>query len=123
MWPFKKKKVVFVPYVPQGRIGFKRIEANNTWYFNIIVEEIGNVDNKSKIKVIELNIDRDCDKTKDQCLKRWGGGNWFNTTYFRWETEEQKCLRQGIPYIVPEVVAEPEEIEYKLTQHNFITNN
>jgi hypothetical protein len=121
-WRFWKKnqsEEEFVPYIPQGRLGYKRLNLNNIWYFTIIVEKIGEIGNRCKIKVIEVDVDRDCNKTKTQCLHKWGGGDWVDTSYFIWESEEQRFLRRGTPYMVPEEILEPEEIEYKLTPHNF----
>jgi hypothetical protein len=42
MWPFKKKQ--YVPYVPQGRIGYLRKElGSRTYEFTVIFEEIGQI--------------------------------------------------------------------------------
>lgn len=88
---FRKKKV---PYVPQGRIGYYR-KNDYPWYFTVIVEEIGRIGTRSKIKIIDLSIDRDCDKSKKSCLKKFGIGDYIITNNINWETDEQRAIRFG----------------------------
>jgi hypothetical protein len=95
MWPFKKKKQ-YVPYVPQGRVGYLRKElGSRTYEFTVIFEEIGQIGQRSKIRILEVDVDRDCNKTKKQCLDRWGIGDWLPTDNLHWETDEQRARRLG----------------------------
>ncbi len=97
MWPFKKKKQ-YVPYVPQGRVGYLRKELSGcTYEFTVIFEEIGQIGQRSKIRVLEVDVDRDCNKTRSQCLNRWGIGDWLTTVNIHWETDEQRSERLNGP--------------------------
>lgn len=121
MWPFKKKRKT-VPYIPKGRVGYRRAGQNFPYYFTVVVEEIGRVAGRSKIRILEVDIDRDCDRTKEQCLKKWGLGDWVSTDYIHWENDYQRAERLGqetpITYEVEEEELE-EETQYILTPHNF----
>lgn len=121
MWPFKKKSKK-VPYIPQGKVGYLRKDISNIYYFVVIFEEIGQIGNRSKVRILEVDVDRDCNKTKKQCLDRWGIGNWLTTSNIHWETDRQRAERLGhttpITYDMDEGELE-EEIQYTLTPHNF----
>jgi hypothetical protein len=49
----------------------------------------------------------DCNKTKKQCLDRWGIGDWLPTGNLHWETDEQRARRLG----------EVPQRTYELSQH------
>jgi len=119
---FKKKKKKKVPYIPQGRVGYIRKEINNLYYFTTIFEEIGRIGSRSKVRIIEVNIDRDCNKSEHQCLTTWGIGDWLTSAHVRWESEQQRAERLGqtipITYEMEEEDLE-EDIQYTLTPHNF----
>jgi hypothetical protein len=119
-WFSKKKKKV--PYIPKGRVGYLRKELSNLYYFTVIFEEIGRIGARSKIRVIEVDIDRDCNKTEGQCLTRWGIGDWLNTESIHWENDQQRAERFGqetpVTYEMEEEELE-EDIQYTLTPHNF----
>ena len=121
MWPFKKKSKK-VPYIPQGKIGYLRREIGNIYYFVVIFEEIGQIGARSKVRILEVDIDRDCNKTKKQCLDRWGIGDWLTTSNINWETDRQRAERLGhttpITYDMDEEELE-EETQYTLTPHIF----
>jgi hypothetical protein len=131
MWPFKKKKT-YVPYVPQGRVGYLRKELSVRDYeFTVIFEEIGQIGQRSKVRILEIDVDRDCNKSKEQCIKRWGIGDWLLTNNIHWETDEQRDIRLGeIPqrtYQIDSNEIEQDVIyrqpdERQLTRHNFINN-
>jgi hypothetical protein len=121
MWPFKKKKVI-VPYVPLGRVGYVRKELVGTYEFTAVFEEIGQIGQRSKVRILEIDVDRDCSESKQQCLTRWGIGDWVRTTNISWETDEQRAERLGhmipVTYDIDEEELK-EEIQYTLTPHNF----
>ena len=121
MWPFSKKKKK-VPYTPQGRIGYKRIDSY-PYQCVIVVEQLVVVREACKFRVLEVSIDRDCDKSKTQCLRKWGAPDWINLSSITWETETQwrDRLGQPITYDIDEDELE-EEVKYRLTPHNFINN-
>jgi len=128
MWPFKKKKQ-YVPYVPQGRIGYLRKEINNIYYFVFIFEEIGQIAGRSKVRILEIDVDRDCNKTPKQCLDRLGIGDWLITSDIHWETDEQRARRLGqIPQVTYQMNiddTQPDIIfnkppERQMTRHNFL---
>ena len=118
-----KKKSKKVPYIPQGRVGYLRKEIGSRAYdFTVIFEEIGRIGGRSKCRVIEVDVDRDCNKTKNQCLVKWGIGDWLTTGNIHWETDEQRAERLGqtipVTYDMDEEELE-EEIQYTLTPHTF----
>ena len=121
-WFRKKKKKI--PYTPQGRIGYKRY---NTYPYNfvVIVEQLVIINEACKFRILEVSIDRDCTRTKEQCLNKWGVPDWMGLNHFTWETDEQWADRLGQPipetYEMDEEELE-EEIKYRLTPHNFINN-
>lgn len=119
---FRKKKNV-IPYTPQGRVGYRRVD-DYPFYFTTVVEEIGRIGQRSKVRILEVDIDKDCNKTKKQCLLEWGVGQWIITNSINWETDEQKCVRLGQPisYEVDEDELK-EEVLYRITPHNFTSPN
>lgn len=127
MWPFKKKKL-YVPYVPQGRIGYLRKDINSTYYFTVIFEEIGQIGQRSKVRILEVDVDRDCNKTRKQCLDRWGIGDWLTTTHIHWETNEQRAERLNRPTVtyqllqgeVEQDIIYRQPDERQMTRHNFL---
>jgi len=123
MWPFKRKKKK-VPYTPQGRIGYKRLD-NYPYQCVFIVEQLVLVRDACKFRVLEVSFDRDCNRTKEQCLKKWGAPDWGALSSFTWETDAQWADRLGQPipqtYEMNEEDLE-EEVKYRLTPHNFINN-
>jgi hypothetical protein len=95
MWPFKKKKKV--PYIPQGKIGYF---YKNDWpfHYSIIVERIGQIDDRSRVKILEVDIHRDSNKSESQVLHNYSRGEWVITRQFTWESEEDKARRLiGVP--------------------------
>ena len=123
MWPFKKKKK---PYIPQGRIGYF---YRNNWpfHYSIIVEQVGRINDRSRVKILEIDIHRDCSKSKSAILHNYSRGEWILTNQFIWETEDDKARRLiGIPqtYELTEEVDEDIQYTYRenrtLTPHNFI---
>lgn len=121
-WKFwKKREEILVPYIPQGRIGCRRL-TNVLYESTIIVEEIGRIGNRVKIKILDVSIDRDCNKTKEQILKWWGVCDWVPSNSIAWENEEQKHTRlTGTPMMaVLSDVTQPEKIEYRLTPHTLL---
>jgi hypothetical protein len=127
MWPFKKKKP-YIPYVPQGRVGYLRKELSSKLYeFTVIFEEIGRIEGKSKVRILEIDVDRDCTKTKKQCIDRWGIGDWLNTGGIYWETDEQRAIRLGNPVtyqvniddLQPDIIYDQPD-DRQLTRHNFL---
>lgn len=117
---FRKKKNV-IPYTPQGRVGYRRVSNDYPFYFTIVVEEIGRIGGRSKVRVLEVDVDKDCYKTKKQCLRKWGLGNWIPTDSIHWETDEQRRIRLGQPisYDMDEDELQ-EDVLYRITPHNFI---
>jgi hypothetical protein len=126
MWPFKKKKKK--PYIPQGRIGyFRKWDTIYQYYYVIIVEEIGRIGLRRKVKILEVDIFRDCNKSKSQCLNNYGMGEWVKAENFSWESEDDKARRLiGIPQTYELTEEEEEDIQYTyrenrtLTPHTFI---
>jgi hypothetical protein len=118
---FRKKKNV-IPYIPQGRVGYRRVSNEYPFCFTIVVEEIGKIGIRSKIRILEVDIDKDCIKTKEQCLLKWGLGDWVPTDYINWETDCQRADRLGIPieYEVKVDDLEEETLYRTITPHNFI---
>jgi len=95
-----KKKTIKTPdYIPKGRLGYKRIECKSC-YATLIVEEIDRIENhklgkkRIKIKVIEVSVDRDCKKSKEQCLEAWGGSDWVSESQFVWDEKSAAEIRQ-----------------------------
>jgi hypothetical protein len=123
MMKWLKKKKVIVPYIPQGKVGYIRKEsAGRSYEFTVIFEEIGRIGSRSKIRILEVDVDRDCNKNKQQCLSWWGVGDWIGTDNVYWETDEQRVERLGnvtpTTYDMDEEDLK-EEIQYTLTPHNF----
>lgn len=127
-----KRKSKKVPYIPQGRVGYF---YKNDWpfHYSIIVEEIGRINERSKVKILEIDTHRDCSKSDSQILRDYSRGEWIITRQFTWESEEDKARRLiGLPrpYMVEEDEIN-EDIQYRyrednnrtLTPHNFITEN
>ena len=118
-WKFWKKKEELVQYVPIGRLGYIRV---NNWPYHavIIVEQICMVGQRSKIKILDVAIDRDCNKTKKQILNKWGVSDWVLTRTIEWESSEQQLQRElGLPPVF-EVVNEPYPIKLRhITPYRF----
>jgi len=55
---FSKKKKVVTPYTPQGRLGYHRI-ADGDYNYTMVVEEIGKISYRSKLRILEIDIDID----------------------------------------------------------------
>jgi hypothetical protein len=131
-WFSRKKKKV--PYIPQGRIGYyRKWDTIYGYYYVIVVEEIGRIGIRRKVKILEVDIFRDCSKSEKQCLDNYGMGDWVKAENFSWESEDDKARRlMGIPeqtYMINEDDVD-EDIQYRhieeenrtLTPHNFITD-
>jgi hypothetical protein len=88
---FRKKKV---PYVPQGRVGYFR-KCTGAWKYVVIVEEIGRINHRSQIKILDVQVDRGMNDTKKACLNDMGGTDYIITDDIHWETPEQQALRLG----------------------------
>lgn len=118
---FKKKKKIL--YTPTGRIGYKRI-SQSPYEFTIIVEQLLVVGDKCKFMVLEVSVDRDCNKSVENCLKFWGVGDWTSLINITWETTEQWSNRLGLPEQETFIVENVEEgdIKYRLTPHSFVNN-
>ena len=92
---FKKKPT----YEPTGRLGYCRAQ-NGGYHYVLIVEEIDRIENHTldkrriKIKVLEVDIDLDCNKTEAQCLKDWGRPSWVLETEFIWDEKTAAEIRQ-----------------------------
>lgn len=120
MWPFKKKNT---PYTPNGRVGYYRV-SSYPYNFTLIVEELTVVSHRSKVKILEVDLDSDCRVTKKQCIRYLGWGEWVRTSYINWETDEQRLERLGqqTPVTYQVQVNKSQEIQYKLTPHIFSEN-
>ena len=120
---FSKKKKVIIPYTPQGRIGYRRMSDHD---YTIVVEEIGKISHRSKLRILEIDIDISSTKTKKQCLNSWGFGTWVRSDFIHWETLDEKLIRlnQTPPSYLLDEDDLIEETNYRvLTQHNFIEND
>jgi hypothetical protein len=118
-----KKKSKKVPYIPQGRVGYLRKQlGGRDFEFTVIFEEIGRIGQRSKTRILEIDVDRDCNKTEKQCITRWGIGDWLTTENIHWESDRQRAERLGqtipVTYDMDEEELE-EEIQYTLTPHTF----
>ena len=118
-WKFWKKKEELTQYTPIGRLGYKRID-NFPYHAVIIVEQICMVGQRSKIKILDVAIDRDCNKTKKQILNKWGASDWVLTRTIEWESDEQLLERKWGPPPVFETVNEPYPIKLRhITPYRF----
>ena len=118
-WKFWKKKEELTQYTPIGRLGCKRID-NWPYHAVIIVEQICMVGQRSKIKILDVAIDRDCNKTKKQILNKWGASDWVLTRTIEWESSEQQLQRELGPPPVFEMVNEPYPIKLRhITPYRF----
>jgi hypothetical protein len=126
MWWSKKK----VKYKPVGKIGhFCR--GDYPYYYTIVFERLYDVADRSKVKILEIDIRRDCTKTKEQCLSNASAGEWVSTAAIKWETDEQYRIRTHQPF--QEVYENHEElrnddVDYtphlvNPLRHNFLQNN
>jgi len=130
MWPFKKKKT-YVPYAPQGRIGyFRKHDTIRDYYYVIVVEQIGEIGIRRKVRILEVDIFRECPKSKSQVLDNYGMGEWVRSENFSWESDSRRAERLGqIPqqtYQVDQDELEDDIIyrqpdDRQLTRHNFLT--
>jgi len=78
-----RRKVKIEKYKPKGRIGYIS-KTNFPYYYNIIVEKLQEVNEASRIKILEVDVHRDCTKTKDACLRHCGIGDWVSTSSIKW---------------------------------------
>lgn len=97
-WLFFNKKKEST-YEPTGKLGFKRYNTAS-YKFVIIVEKVDEIVDKIKkdgiikIKIIEVSVDRECDKTIDECLAAWGGNNWVRKEDFTWNEKSAAEVRE-----------------------------
>lgn len=93
----KKKKVT--KYKPTGKLGWFNMYGKNPLYgsagfnYTIIVETIYVVGERTKVKILEVDIHRNCNKSKGDCLTDYGRGEWIVTNQFQWETDTQHATR------------------------------
>lgn len=124
MWWSKKVK-----YKPLGRLG--HFNRNDYPYrYTIIFEKLCEINDRSRVKILEVDVKRDCTKTKEECLKDCSAGEWVSTSKINWETDEQYVSRTN--QIIPQVFETPEElrnddIDYSQhspqLRHNFLQPN
>jgi len=91
-WKFWKKKKT--EYNPQGRIGYYR-KSSYPWYYTVIVEELGQIHDRSKIKIIDFKVDLDSPKSIKESKKHFGfyDGCYLKTEHVNWETADQQWRR------------------------------
>ena len=96
MWKKIKKFFGYVekpPYIPQGRMGYCReystVCGSTHFHYIVAVEELQQIGDRSRVKILDVNVYRDCRKSKSQCLKDYGMSDWINRSLFEWETNEQ----------------------------------
>lgn len=92
----KKKKVT--KYKPTGKLGWFNMNGNSVYSsvgfnYSVIVEVIQTVNDRTKVKILEVDIHRNCSKSREACLKDYGRGDWVVTNQFRWETDLQHATR------------------------------
>lgn len=93
----KKKKVT--KYKPTGKLGWFNMNGHNPLHgsagfnYTVIVEVIHVVGVRTKVKILEVDIHRNCNKSRGDCLKNYGRGDWVVTDQFMWETTEQHLTR------------------------------
>lgn len=133
-WKFWKNKNN--NYNPQGRIGYFR-KNNYPWFYTVIVEELSQVNDRSKIKIIDFKVDLDCTKSIKLCKKHFSfdNGHYMLTDTINWETAEQQYRRsrniseEHFTHIeqTPEYNFEPTIVRghntRHLTPHNFVGDN
>jgi hypothetical protein len=138
-WKFwKKKKNDQTPPQTRNRIGYWR-KANYPWYYTIIMEEIGQIGDRSKIRIIDFKVDLDCNKSIKDCKKNFGFYDdcYMLTNNVNWETDNQQYRRtryiseehyDNDPVNIENLYYGEEEIdpvrgyhnERHLTPHNFV---
>ena len=115
-WKFWKKKKT--EYNPQGRIGYYR-KSNYPWYYAVIMEETGQIHDRSKIKIIDFKVDLDSPKSIKESKKHFGfyDGCYVKTDHVNWETADQQYRRVRYiseeHYNVDEMVEEDLEMEVR----------
>lgn len=124
MW-WRKKKVE--KYQPTGRIGYYR-KSDYPYYYRIIVEKIQEINESSKVRILEVDINRGCNRSKEQCLTDAMISDWVITEGILWETDEQYSTRicdteqtwTPIPLVNDEV--NYGQFTSNPFRHNFINN-
>ncbi len=81
-------------YEPTGKVGYRTFSSNTFYKFTLIVEQIDKIESKVKIKILEVDINRDCKENRDACLKHWGKGDWVYEKDFTWTKKSAGEIRQ-----------------------------
>lgn len=121
----KKKK-----YKPTGKIGWFT-KTDYPYYYTLIFEKLYEVGSKSKVKLLEVDVRRDCTRTRQECLRNASAGDWVTTSSISWETDEQYMTRTNQP--LPPVYEDHEplgndDVDYtphtsNPFTHHFVNNN
>lgn len=110
---FKKKKKV--SYTPMGRLGTFTYDWNQT-KFTLVVEEITQIADRAKIKLLEVVVSKDSyTKNEDVCLKKCGYMDVVKRDSFNWETDEQwdnRIRGNNRPFMVK---PKEEPVKYRMT--------
>ena len=127
---FRKSKSKQEKYKPIGRIGWYTKDTY-PYYYTLIFEKIYDIATKSKVRLLEVDVRRDCKHTKEECIKHVAIGDWVSTHGVVWETDEQYYIRTNQAHQL--ATFNPEEllnddIDYRQHPtnpfiHNFIENN
>lgn len=119
---FKNKEVI-EDYTPKGRIGYKRFNTIGK-SFVVIVEKLLTIGARSKIRLLEISIDRDSYINERRCLRMWGDSDWVLTDNYHWESDAEMTFRlneeQPQTFTVP---PKKEKIKYNITPLNFTEND
>lgn len=128
-WFSKKIKT---KYKPTGKLGWYT-KNDYPFYFTILFEKLYDVNSKSKVKILEVDVRRDCTRTREECLKHASVGDWVNTSSITWETDEQYNIRINQVVPPPVIYENHEELnndDVDLTRwiqnpfiHHFANNN
>ena len=137
-WKFwKKKKDDKTPFQTRNRIGYWR-KADYPWYYTVIMEEIGQIGDRSKIRIIDFKVDLDCRKSIKDCKRHFGFDDncYVITNEINWETENQQYRRtryisvehyDNDPVNIENIYYGEEEVDpvrefhhRHLTPHNFV---
>jgi hypothetical protein len=125
------KKITKTKYKPTGRLGWYT-KNDYPFYFTILFERLYDVNTKSKVKILEVDVRRDCTRTREECLKHASVGDWVSTSAITWETDEQYHIRinQTIPVPPYENHEELRNDDVDFTRHttnpfihNFVNQN
>lgn len=82
-------------YKPKGKIGIFA-KSSFPFYYSLIFERLQQVSNRTHVKILAVDICRNCTRNRDECLRDAQMGDWVVTSNVLWETDEQYTERLGL---------------------------